>query len=166
MILAPPSTYSTLPVSRAEPGSHRNAAASPTSSIVAISRSGAACVACSISRSNSRIPLPARVLIGPGEIALAGWASLPAPDRQADVVLLCVTDAQGEPQIVEMAPVGSPRPDKAAALGEPAATCGWALRAPIGTFLGRQTPATVTAWAFDAEHRELFPLAGTVTLGR
>ncbi len=104
--------------------------------------------------------------IAPGEIAFAGWTALPSPDRQADLVLLCVADAQGAPQIVEIAPVGSPRPDKTAALGDAAATCGWAQRAPIGTFLGRQTPATVTAWAFDAEHRELFPLAGTVTLGR
>ena len=103
---------------------------------------------------------------GPGEVALVGWAALPGPDRHADLVLLCVTDERGEPMIVDMAPVFSPRPDKTAELAAAAATCGWALRAPLGLFLRQHSPVTITAWAFDAEHRELFPLAGTATLGQ
>ncbi len=102
----------------------------------------------------------------PGEVALTGWAALPQRDRQADVVVLCVDDERGEPLIVEIAPVFSPRPDKTAELGSAAATCGWVLRAPASRFLQYHNPATVTAWAFDGEHGELFPLAGSAEIGR
>jgi len=102
----------------------------------------------------------------PGEVAITGWAALPQRDRQADVVVLCVDDARGEPLIVELTPVFSPRPDKTAELGGAAATCGWVLSVPVSRFLQYHNPATVTAWAFDGEHGELFPLAGSAEIGR
>lgn len=104
--------------------------------------------------------------IAPGEIALIGWAALPESAGTVDLVLLCAADERGEPLIVDMVPVGAPRPDKAAELGAASRSCGWMLRIPVARILRPAGPTTITAWALDGERGVLFPLAGTVDLGR
>jgi hypothetical protein len=104
---------------------------------------------------------------GPGELLLTGWAILPRLGRPADLVALCAANEEGAPIIVDLVPVNTPRPDKAAELNNASLElCGWAVREPVDRFLQRHRPTIVTAWAFDGETGTLFPLAGAVNLGQ
>ncbi len=104
--------------------------------------------------------------IAPGELALSGWAVLPETQRPADAVLVCVDDERGEPLITEVAAVRIPRTDLASKGVEAASSCGWALRTPAEVIMRRSGAIAVSAWAFDTEKGEAYPLAGSATLGR
>ncbi len=104
--------------------------------------------------------------IAPGELALVGWAVLPGSNRPADAVLVCVADERGEPLITEVAAVNIPRSDLATKVGAAAKGCGWALRSPAGAIMRPGGATKVSAWALDAEKGEVYPLAGSATLGR
>ncbi|MBK8475876.1 MAG: hypothetical protein IPL39_06065 [Opitutaceae bacterium] len=101
----------------------------------------------------------------PGVIALSGWAVLPHKAHPADLVVLCVQDKTDGPVIVDMVTVGTPRPDKASDLQNPAIRdCGWAVRVPAARFCNPHGSATVSAWAMDGDTGLLYPLSGTVQL--
>ena len=102
----------------------------------------------------------------PGEIVIVGWAVLPDPVRPADAIVISVAAENGEPIIANAVLPGAPRPDKAAELGAAANTCGWMLRTPAARLVRRSGTTTVAAWALDSEQGKLYPLAGTVTLGK
>ncbi len=104
--------------------------------------------------------------IAPGELALTGWAVLPGAQRPADAVLVCVADERGEPLITEVTPANMLRADLADRVETSATNCGWALRVPAETIMRRNGATKVSAWAFDAEKGEVYPLAGAAELGR
>ena len=97
------------------------------------------------------------------QMAAVGWAALPEAHRSADAVLLTYDDAGGQPVIFEVAPVGTPRADVAAASEEPAYLwSGWMKildpqRIP-------KDAKVLKAWAFDAEHGRAYRIDGQVSI--
>jgi len=96
-------------------------------------------------------------------LALAGWAVLPDRQEPADAVLLTCEDAQGVPSIIALVEVIDKRADIVSATGEPGFyRSGW-HRILTG---GELPPGTIAvkAWAYDAERRQAWRLAGVAVL--
>lgn len=92
---------------------------------------------------------------------MAGWAVLRAKRRPADLVLLTYDDANGEPTIFALAPVGAERPDIAAELQSPDYRfSGWNHTFRIHPSMSGEF--NIRAWAFDAELRAAYPLAESI----
>ena len=94
-----------------------------------------------------------------GQLAVLGWAFLPAKHRPADAVLLTVDDPSGKPVIFALASVQGATQEIATQTEDPAyARCGFSKGIPPA----RRPPAgsTLKAWAFDAEENHAFRIQG------
>lgn len=105
------------------------------------------------------------VAVSPGVWALQGWAVLPYRCEPADVLLLTIDDANGMSSIFAVAMTCLRSADALEATGEVLCVeSGWSAQIatanlPIGG-------GVVKAWAYDAEQRRAYRLAGQALVGR
>lgn len=94
-------------------------------------------------------------------VGFGGWAIDPEKRRPADAVLLSWEDDALDATVFAIAPVGIPRPDVQAKLGNSAyARSGWGRIFPVAAM--PRLPCRIRAWALDTDTGAISELTGVV----
>lgn len=96
------------------------------------------------------------------KVAMIGWAVLPERMEPANGVIITRDDAKGNPVIVDLIDNAETRADVVAKTQEPGyLRCGWIYTSALSNV---SAGGVLKAWAYDAESRRAWRLAGSIAL--